>query len=648
MVLIFKTWNRLQRTLAYLAAFFASTILLLLLLKGPLVQWLVRQKIADFNATHSQHIQVKDLELKGLSQFTVHEVLVSDENSDSLMYLSSAFIEFRPTHLLSRKNLFKTLQLDTAFVSYKRMDAATERLPEMPQDSQRNTADIGKRIFHFFQSYFPSKLSLNHVALRYSDSMGSIGLQFNTLQGDAEALEGQMEIRDNMEVQRWQIHGKLGDQMKVEAVPLENKAIPGIYPRLGVDVRMDSLKFALENKGQKNGSYFIDLSGEMVHLKVFHPKISSDTVSFHTLEANMQLELGKGYLHVDSSSRFQINEVSGRFGLLAPLTKKGNQFGLLVESDTLEAQRFFNSLPQGAFDDSQGIAAKGNLQYRLEFHLDGNHPDSVIFSSQLRRDGFKILHYGASNLALMNESFSHTVYENEKPFRSFIVGPENPNFVPLAQVPQNLIDAILVSEDPSFFHHQGFIQEAFRESIIVNYKTHSFKRGGSTISMQLVKNVFLNRKKTVFRKIEEALLVWLIETQHITPKERMMEVYLNIIEWAPGIYGIGEASRYYFNKTPQELSLPECIYLANIIPKPKKFKYCFDENGQLKSYMVDLQKFILKRMISKEMIPQTDSVDYNPYIGLKGAAHDLVVGTDTSTRDSSQKESEPWFEILPD
>ena len=80
--------------------------------------------------------------------------------------------------------------------------------------------------------------------------------------------------------------------------------------------------------------------------------------------------------------------------------------------------------------------------------------------------------------------------------------------------------------------------------------------------MQLVKNVFLSRKKTIARKAEEALIVWLIENNNLTSKERMFEVYLNIIELGPGIYGVGEASRFYFNKKPAELTLSESIFGA--------------------------------------------------------------------------------------
>ena len=113
--------------------------------------------------------------------------------------------------------------------------------------------------------------------------------------------------------------------------------------------------------------------------------------------------------------------------------------------------------------------------------------------------------------------------------------------------------AVLQSEDGGFFYHQGFLPDAIQEAMAYDLKKRRFARGGSTISMQLVKNVFLNRNKNIARKLEEALIVWLIETNRLTSKARMFEVYLNIAEWGPMVYGIREAADFYFSKRPSRL-----------------------------------------------------------------------------------------------
>jgi hypothetical protein len=165
----------------------------------------------------------------------------------------------------------------------------------------------------------------------------------------------------------------------------------------------------------------------------------------------------------------------------------------------------------------------------------------------------------------------------------FEVGSGNGNFTPLESISKDLVRCVLRSEDPDFFHHQGFYMDAFRSSIAQNYRQKRFARGGSTISMQLVKNVFLGRRKTIARKVEEILLTWLMERRSLVSKNRMMEVYLNVIEWGPGIFGATEAAQFYFHKHPSELNLGECTFLASIIPMPKKVRWFLDSNGCVKS-----------------------------------------------------------------
>jgi membrane peptidoglycan carboxypeptidase len=204
---------------------------------------------------------------------------------------------------------------------------------------------------------------------------------------------------------------------------------------------------------------------------------------------------------------------------------------------------------------------------------------------------------------------------------------------------------VLTSEDPSFFNHAGFVEESFRESIATNFQKGRFVRGGSTLSMQLVKNVFLSRNKTISRKLEEALIVWLIEQNRIVTKERMFEVYLNIIEWGPNIYGIGEASKFYFEKYPSQLTLAESIYLASIIPHPKYFRYSFDATGNLKPYMANFYKLVSGRLVKREKIAQSEADSLIPNVKLSGAALNFILPVDTVPVDSLELQDIQQLEI---
>jgi len=186
--------------------------------------------------------------------------------------------------------------------------------------------------------------------------------------------------------------------------------------------------------------------------------------------------------------------------------------------------------------------------------------------------------------------------------------------------------------------HRGFLADAFRESIAKNYKERRFARGGSTISMQLVKNVFLSRDKTVSRKAEEALIVYLIENLGLVSKERMLEVYLNVIEWGPNVYGIGEAARFYFNKKPSELTLQESLFLSSIIPRPKSFQYQFDKEGQLRASMGDYFKILTTRMVWRGVLDPSDTIGLEPKVTLKGSALHVVMPKDSTTDESDNIE----------
>src|SRR5690606_40048447 len=105
------------------------------------------------------------------------------------------------------------------------------------------------------------------------------------------------------------------------------------------------------------------------------------------------------------------------------------------------------------------------------------------------------------------------------------------------------------------------------------------------IWMQLVKYLCLNRNKTMMRILEEILLVWLMEASREVSKDRMFEVYLNIIEWGKNVYGITEAASYYFGKKPADLTIGESLYLSSIIPRPKTALGSFDYTGHLKPWV---------------------------------------------------------------
>ena len=155
-------------------------------------------------------------------------------------------------------------------------------------------------------------------------------------------------------------------------------------------------------------------------------------------------------------------------------------------------------------------------------------------------------------------------------------------------------------------------------------KTKKFSRGASTISMQLIKNVFLTREKTLSRKLEEILLVYLLENNRVASKQRMLEVYFNIIEWGPNVYGIGEAASFYFQKKPADLNLNECLYLASIVPKPSKFMYQFNDEGTLREYPLKYQRFLANIMMKRGLLTIDDTIYKTQPLIISGAVKSFL------------------------
>ncbi len=142
-------------------------------------------------------------------------------------------------------------------------------------------------------------------------------------------------------------------------------------------------------------------------------------------------------------------------------------------------------------------------------------------------------------------------------------------WVPYSKISLNIKRAVIIAEDDKFWNHDGFDYEAIQIAIEKNLKEKKFKVGGSTITQQLAKNLYLSPSKNPIRKLKEAIITWKIEKE--LNKRRILELYLNVAEWGEGIFGIEAASRYYFGKSASSLTVDEACRLASVLPNPRRF-----------------------------------------------------------------------------
>ena len=178
-------------------------------------------------------------------------------------------------------------------------------------------------------------------------------------------------------------------------------------------------------------------------------------------------------------------------------------------------------------------------------------------------------------------------------------------WVPLLNISPYLIKAVLIAEDDKFWRHEGFDYEAIRKAIERDLKAKRLKFGGSTLSQQLARNLYLSPEKSLFRKMSEALITWRMEK--LLSKRRILELYLNVVEWGEGIFGIEAASRHYYGKPSAELTPFEATRLAAILPSPKRYDPLGDQ-----SYVTARANDIYNIMIQRGIIaPEYEEINEN-------------------------------------
>lgn len=175
-------------------------------------------------------------------------------------------------------------------------------------------------------------------------------------------------------------------------------------------------------------------------------------------------------------------------------------------------------------------------------------------------------------------------------------------WVPLKKVSPALVKAVLIAEDDKFWKHDGFDYEAIESAVQRNMKAGKFKFGASTITQQLVKNLYLSPSKNPVRKLKEAILTWRIE--HSLSKRRILELYVNVAEWGDGIFGIEAAARHYYGTSASGLSASQASKLAAVLPNPIRYK----PNGS-SSYVRGRSKRIYAIMLRRGVVvPEFEEV----------------------------------------
>lgn len=216
------------------------------------------------------------------------------------------------------------------------------------------------------------------------------------------------------------------------------------------------------------------------------------------------------------------------------------------------------------------VKTEGSFNFRITCNFNASNWKNSSMDAKLLLCNFKIINFADLELDSLKYPFIHTVY-NSYPIRLIELSKANDSFLQIEKIPKHLIDFVIRHEDPDFFRHKGVSPSFMGYAFMTNFYDRRITRGGSTITMQLIRNLFLGHSKNLQRKMEEIVLALMLENFSDISKQRIMEIYLNIIEFGPDIYGLSSACRFYFGKHVSEITIIDSIILTYIIPRPKYF-----------------------------------------------------------------------------
>ena len=343
-------------------------------------------------------------------------------------------------------------------------------------------------------------------------------------------------------------------------------------------------------------------SARVAPVSIFDPELCSDTLHLElAVNCRGRYDPVRGQLSVESGSL-----VIGEAGVLFDmeyLPRPGPRLRISLWSDSLGGRELSSSVPPPLLGRLQGLALGGSVSFRVDCVLDWAEPDSCDFVAEVNASGLRVEWSPVRFGRLRGTGARCRMEDSWGNFRTIALDTLNNNgFLSFDRLPASWEPLLLCAEDATFRRHSGFSLYHIRNSIVADVESGSFRRGGSTITMQLAKNLFLGREKVLARKIQEVFLTWRLESY--LSKDRMLEIYANIVEMGPDVFGVGEAALYFFDQPAESLSVLETAYLVSILPGPRLYHGFFVRNR-----VPDYWRAYLERLVAiavrKGWLPQS-------------------------------------------
>ncbi|MCO4761257.1 MAG: transglycosylase domain-containing protein [Myxococcales bacterium] len=477
--------------------------------------------------------------------------------------------------------------------------------------SERMEAQLGR--LHSTLSALPiDEIKVTHGSARFRGERSATGLarevsDYNLTvvhKGDAVTLALDFSVPGKKGTQRIEgrVDTKSGDMhlnVRLDQLPLAPYAaiLPtNVYVHGNSSLHDTRFQVVVNAKDR---TISVDGEAALSHLDVRARRISRHLLSDLSLrgKGRLVLDLGREMVRL-TNGEASVGKVTALIDGSVLRYRSAPAFDLHVKMPTVRCQDIVDALVPNVAPMLKGMSCRGTASLRLNLGLDTKDMRSLKLEYKPLLRKIEIDSLGKYiRFDVLQAPFEHHARQRDDSLYTFVTGPGSDRWAPLEGMSENMVKVVTTTEDGSFFWHKGFSLNQIRSAFVANLQKGRFVRGASTISQQVVKNLFfVEREKTLARKLQEAIITWEMERQ--LEKNQILELYFNIIEFGPKIYGIRAAASHYFNRPPLELTLLQTIWLGSIIPNPKAFYHQFTK-GKVKpswqKYLCWIGGVMLKR-----------------------------------------------------
>lgn len=459
---------------------------------------------------------------------------------------------------------------------------------------------------------FPLEVSVDGLSteledVHIKDVVGTVAVK------DEDLNEFEFDLRGKTdEGQTWSFDGAfdrekdraqghlVADGIRPAQLPVAELPINPELGTLSVDLEVNRDRDWVTARGSANVKEF----------HVYHPKLARDTVIIGgelelTAEANLatrEFVVEELKVRPRVGDHLSTVEFTSQARVLYAEDPKQREFEFELHMDSNPCQEVLEAMPPGFLPALEEFELGGDAT--IDFHvlvkMHDHEATELEGGLELEKCTLKKVPEELENL---KGPFIHLVKMKTGQIAQRPVLPDHPYYVPFSEMPSSVPGAVLSTEDGGFWGHKGWRRSAFLESLQRNVQLGTFRRGASTLTMQMVKNVLLTHEKTISRKVQELFLTWAVEKK--LSKERILEIYLNVVEFGPGIYGVGHAADHYYGKRVDQLNSLEAAFLATLLPRPLE-RHAMWCRGEMTPKHAKYVNKVHQRMLAKGRITQED------------------------------------------